>query len=141
MIARGQFVEWAVVHGQYYGTSKKEDRARKEAVRPDPGYRRPGGAPDPASGQRAIFVFILPPVYDELRRRLKERGEDRPEVIERRLKNARKEIRQYVHFDYLVVNDKLDRAVLELESIILSARCRIEARSPAIKPILKSFRT
>lgn len=141
MIARRQFLEWAVVHGQYYGTSKKEASEKGKTVDLILDIDVQGARQIRSSGQRAIFIFILPPVYNELRRRLQERGEDSAEVIERRLKNARKEILEYVHFDHLVVNDTLDRAVLELESIILCARSRIDVRSPAIQPILKSFRT
>jgi guanylate kinase len=141
MIARRQFLEWAVVHGHYYGTSKKEVSEKGKAADLILDIDVQGARQIRSSGPKAVFVFILPPVYYELRRRLKERGEDSAEVIERRLKNARKEILEYVHFDHLVVNDTLDRAVLELESIILSARSRIDVRRPAVRPILKSFRT
>lgn len=141
MIARQQFLEWAVVHGQYYGTSKKEASEKGKTVDLILDIDVQGARQIRSSGRRAIFIFILPPVYNELRRRLKERGEDSAEVIERRLKNARKEILEYVHFDHLVVNDTLDRAVLELESIILCVRSRIDVRRPAIQPILKSFGT
>jgi guanylate kinase len=141
MIARRQFLEWAVVHGHYYGSSKKEVAGKGKGVDLILDVDVQGARQIRSSGHKAIFVFVLPPVYNELRRRLKERGEDSAEVIERRLKNARKEILEYVHFDHLVVNDTLDRAVLELESIILSARSRIDVRRPAVGTILKSFGT
>jgi len=139
MIARKQFVEWAVVHGQYYGTSRKEIREKGESGDLILDIDVQGARQIKASRLPAVFVFIFPPKYSELRKRLAHRGEDKPEAIERRLKNAKREIRHYGDFDYVVVNNKLDRAVLELESVILSSRCRTEARKAELQPILKSF--
>ncbi len=140
MVAKRQFVEWAVVHGHYYGTSKKEIAAKGAAGDLVLDIDVQGARQIKARPSRAVFVFVLPPKFDVLRRRLKDRGEDNAEVIERRLRNAKREIRHYADFDYVVINDKLDRAVLELESIILGSRCRTELRMAEIAPILKSFR-
>lgn len=140
MIARRQFVEWAEVHGHYYGTSKKEIAQKAKAGDLVLDIDIQGARQIKSRPVRAVFVFVLPPMFDELKRRLKERGEDKPEVIGQRLMNAKKEIRHYVLFDYVVINNKLDRAVLELESIILGGRCRLDVRKPQIKEILKSFR-
>jgi len=140
MIAQKRFVEWAVVHGQHYGTSKKEiaQKGRSDDLVLDIDVQ--GARQIMSRLKNAVFIFILPPLFEELKRRLRERGEDKPAVIERRLKNAKKEIRHYALFDYVVVNNKLDRAVLELESIILSSRCRLDIRKPEIKTILQSFK-
>jgi len=140
MAAKKQFVEWALVHGHCYGTSKAEI-GEKGAIGDLILDIDVQGAGQIKSGPlRAIFVFILPPKYEELRRRLRERGEDKPEIIARRLRNARREIRHYADFDYVVVNNKLDRAVLELESVILGSRCRTDVRKAEILEILKSFK-
>ena len=93
-----------------------------------------------ASGIPAVFVFVLPPRFEDLARRLRGRGEDKADVIARRLRNARTEVRQAGKFEYLIVNDQLDRAVLELESIILANRCRRDARRTALREALESFK-
>ncbi|MGA2585712.1 MAG: guanylate kinase [Candidatus Aminicenantales bacterium] len=139
MIAKEQFVEWAVVHGHYYGTSKKEIASKGKNSDLVLDIDIQGARQIMSRRDGAVFVFILPPVFKELRRRLKERGEDRRDAIEERLRTAKKEIRHYVLFDYIVINNKLDRAVLELESIILGSRCRLAVRKPEIKSILRSF--
>jgi guanylate kinase len=139
MVRRNAFVEWAVVHGHLYGTSKREiaDAGKHGDVILDIDVQ--GARQVQALGLDAVFAFIMPPAFRELKRRLAERGEDKPEVIERRLKTARREIKDYTRFDYVVINDRLDRAVLELESIILSARCRLVARKARVAAILRSF--
>jgi guanylate kinase len=139
MIARKRFVEWAVVHGHYYGTSKKEVEEKRERKDVILDVDVQGAAQIRKKYKKAVFVFVLPPRFQELKRRLEERGADSPAVIRQRLRDAKKEIREYVHFGYIVVNDRLDKAVLELESIILSARCRLEVRKKNIRPIVRSF--
>ncbi len=140
MIARKKFVEWAVVHGHYYGTSKKEIQEKGEKGDLILDIDVQGAAQIRRTIKKAVFVFILPPRFKELRRRLEERGMDSPAFIRRRLRDAKKEIREYPHFSFIVINEKLDRAVLELEAIILSFRCRLEARRKDIRSIIRSFR-
>ena len=139
MIARKKFVEWAVVHGHYYGTSKKEVEAKRERKDVILDIDVQGAAQIRKKYKKAVFVFVLPPRFQDLKRRLEERGADSPAVIRQRLRDAKKEIREYVHFSYIIVNDRLDTAVLELESIILSARCRLEVRKKDIRAIVRSF--
>lgn len=139
MIARKRFVEWAVVHGHYYGTSKKEVEEKRERKDVILDVDVQGAAQIRKKYKKAVFVFVLPPRFQELKHRLEERGADSPAVIRQRLRDAKKEIREYVHFGYIVVNDRLDKAVLELESVILSARCRLEVRKKDIRPIVRSF--
>lgn len=140
MIVRKKFVEWAVVHGQHYGTSKREVEQKAKAGDLVLDIDVQGAAEIRKKYKKAVFVFVLPPRFQELKRRLEERGEDSPAVIRRRLQDARREIREYVHFDYIVVNDQLDRAVLELESIMLSTRCRLQVRKKDIQTIVQSFK-
>jgi guanylate kinase len=140
MIARKGFAEWAVVHGHYYGTSRREiaPRGRSADIVLDIDVQ--GAKQIKDAGIEAVFVFVVPPHYQDLVKRLRGRGEDKAETIARRLRTARTEVRQAGRFDYLVVNDRLDRAVLELESIILASRCRLEARRPVLRTVLASFK-
>ena len=136
-IAAGDFAEYARVHDNYYGTSKAE-------LKTDGGDKMldidvQGAAQIRQSVPEAVLVFILPPSYDVLRRRLEDRGLDSSQVISRRLVNAGDEIRQYDHFDFVIINDDLEQAVGELESIINSTRCRTDRRRERIKSILRGF--
>ncbi len=139
MIGRQAFVEWAVVHGHYYGTSKAEIvlKSRGSDVILDIDVQ--GARQVRERFPQAVSVFILPPKFAELKRRLRDRGEDDPATIALRLKTARREIREYKSFDYVIINDRLDRAVLELEAVILGARCRTSVRRRGIKAVLDSF--
>ena len=89
--------------------------------------------------KKAIFIFVVPPSFQELERRLKKRGDESPGSIKKRLEAAKKEIRHYPRFDYIVINDQLNDAAMELKSIILSTRCRLESRKKELVPILRSF--
>ncbi len=138
MARAGRFVEWARVHGHLYGTSRAELARRRERdiildidVQGARQVRRklPG----------ACFVFVMPPAARELRRRLEARGEDSPEALKRRLRDAGTEVRDYAKFDHVVVNDDLETAVGELRTVIAAARLRPAARSAVLRPILRSF--
>jgi guanylate kinase len=112
MVAESRFAEWAHVHGNLYGTSVSEiERARDEGKRGivfDIDYQ--GARQIKAKLPHAVGLFVLPPSMGELRRRLEGRASDTPEVIERRFAKARAEIENYAFFDYLLVNDDLERA-------------------------------
>ncbi len=140
MIGRQAFAEWAVVHGHYYGTSKAEIVRKSRGMDVLLDIDVQGARQIRERFPQAVFIFILPPKFAELKRRLRDRGEDDPATIALRLKNARREIREYESFDYLIINDRLDRAVLELEAVILGARCRTSVRGRAIRAVLESFR-
>jgi guanylate kinase len=89
----------------------------------------------------AVTVFILPPSYPALERRLRGRGQDNEASIERRLAAAGREISAFWHYDYAIVNDELDACVQELESIIRAARCRVPAVAEQARAIVNSFET
>ena len=89
--------------------------------------------------KKAIFIFVVPPSFQELEKRLKKRGDESPGSIKKRLEAAKKEIRHYPQFDYIVINDQLDGAAVELKSIILSTRCSLEFCKKELVPILRSF--
>lgn len=136
LAARDAFVETAVVHGFRYGTSKAEIRRQGRTADVVLDIDVQGARQIRRRVPGAVLVFVLPPSFDALRRRLRERGEDDAAVIKTRLRNARLEIREADRFDYIIVNDRLDRAVLELEAIILSARCRAGVRKRVVRAAL-----
>ncbi len=140
MVARRQFAEWAVVHGHLYGTSKREIASKSRSGDLILDIDVQGARQMMGSGIPLVSVFVLPPSYEDLVRRLRGRGEDKAEAIDRRLRNARAEVRQASKFDYVIVNDRLDRAVLELESVILASRCRRDGRRKALRAALASFK-
>jgi guanylate kinase len=139
LIDVNSFIEWAVVHGHHYGTSKREieRKATQKNLLLDIDVQ--GAKQVQEKHKKAVFIFILPPRYDELKKRLKSRGQDSPKAVEKRLEMAKKEIRSYPMFDYIIINDKLEEAVEELQSIIVSQRCLLDVRQKEIVPILQSF--
>jgi guanylate kinase len=139
MVRDRRFVEWADVHGHLYGTSRAE--LKKKGQRGDVilDIDVQGARQVRKKIPRAVLVFIMPPVFSELRRRLRKRREDRPADMARRLRDAAGEVRAYREFDYVVVNDDLETATAELRSIIVAARHRTGAMSGSLRPILRSF--
>lgn len=137
------FVEWAEVHGNFYGTSLAEiERARSEHKRGvvfDVDYQ--GARQIRAVRPDAISVFVLPPSMEELRQRLRGRASDDENTIERRFNNARDEIAQYGLFDYVVVNDDLERAKLRMRSIVEAERTRRVRMAPLAEQLLRQHRT
>jgi len=139
MIKEEKLAEWAVVHGGYYGTSRKE--IEKKGAQGDLilNVDVQGAQQMMERFKKAIFIFVVPPSFQELEKRLKKRGDESPGSIKKRLEAAKKEIRHYPQFDYIVINDQLDGAAMELKSIILSTRCSLEFRKKELVPILQSF--
>jgi guanylate kinase len=126
IIEENGFAEWAEVHGNLYGTSVSEidiaRTARKIGVLFDVDYQ--GARQIKEKFPDAIGVFILPPSMEELRRRLDGRGSDDAESRQLRFDKAREEIGHYPFFDYMIVNDELQRALAELRGIVLAEGCR-----------------
>jgi guanylate kinase len=139
MVKEGLFIEWAEVHGNHYGTSKSELKKETEDGDLLLDIDVQGAAQIKEKNIDATFVFILPPLFPELRKRLETRGKDSLPVILKRLENAREEIQHYKEFDYIVINDELDTAAEELKSVLMSQRYRRESREKEIVPILRSF--
>lgn len=137
MIKAGSFAEWAKVHEQLYGTSHREiDTARTVAqgVLFDIDYQ--GARQIKASLPDAVAVFILPPSLAELERRLRGRGTEDETTTQRRLKAAKEEIAHYGLFDYVIVNDEVNRAHEQLRAIVLAERCRRSRHAPACERML-----
>lgn len=139
MVREGRFLEWARVHGHLYGTSRAEieRKGRRGDVLLDIDVQGARQVRDRVPG--AVLVFIMPPAAGELRRRLERRREDPPEVVARRLRDAREEVRAYKDFDYVVVNDDLDRAAADLRAVLRAACLRASAAEDIVRPLLRSF--
>ncbi len=132
MVQADAFVEWAHVHSQRYGTSKRaiEDRmAQGSDVILEIDFQ--GAVQIKNIFANAICIFILPPSWEELRSRLERRGEDAPDVIELRLKNAAIEVAQAHKFDFVIINELFDRALFDLKAIVHSQRLKYSAQRRA----------
>ncbi len=140
LIRGNEFLEWAEVYGNYYGTARKfiDDRLSSgKDVLLDVDVQ--GARTMRRKRPDAISIFIMPPSYQVLRRRLENRKLDKDYVIEQRLKIARREIVQYKDYDYLIVNDDFDESVKELEAIILGSRCQMTSRAESAEAIVATF--
>ncbi|MDE0891519.1 MAG: guanylate kinase [Planctomycetota bacterium] len=117
-VEEGAFIEWAEVYGNLYGTLRAPMEAAIDAGRVFLVEIDVQGALQlRALGEDGVFVFIAPPSFEELQKRLVGRGTEGPEVVERRLKKAEDEYRERVKYDHVVVNDDLDKAVAEVRSL------------------------
>jgi guanylate kinase len=140
MVARDEFLEWAEVFGNYYGTHRgilEESRALGRDLVLDIDVQ--GARQLIQKIPEAVTVFILAPSRQILERRLRARGEDRDEVIERRLRDAADEIRRYSDYHYVLINRELDESDAILSSIVRAERARRTRIEEQIRPILESF--
>ncbi|HVP61233.1 MAG TPA: guanylate kinase [Myxococcaceae bacterium] len=126
MIERDEFVEWAEVHGNFYGSPQAAvDRAFSTGGIAVFDIDVQGGQSIQRRYPEAVLVFVLPPTMAELERRLRERGTESEDSIRRRMLAARSELEHGARaYDYLVVNDSVERAYAELEAIVTAERCR-----------------
>lgn len=154
-IQAGDFLEHAEVFGNYYGTSKNTVQAQLDAgfdviLEIDwQGALQVKALFDTAEidsaeaqhtqAQNVTMIFIMPPSKDALKQRLSNRGQDSTEVIERRLAGAVEEMQQYIHFDYLVINDDFNIALSELKSIIIADRQRTSRQQSRQQNIIASL--
>ena len=140
MIAAEEFLEWAHVHGKLYGTSRQQvaheishgrDIILEVDVQGAASVRRL--LPD------AVTIFILPPSLETLRKRLIARGTDSEEELELRLRNAPDELRNYRAFDFVIINENVERATNQLRSVINAERVRPSHQEDSIQTIIKNF--
>ena len=140
-IEDGEFLEWAEVHGNLYGTSKIETekiRAGGEDILMDVDVQ---GATQVRKAQPdAVTLFIMPPSFGVLEERLRGRRQDSDKVIEGRLDEARHEIHHYKDYDYVLVNDSVERTSELFKAIVLAERMRPHLLQDRIRPILDSFK-
>ena len=129
MAAQGDFFEWAEVHSHLYGTSRtavEQRLAAGEDVVLEIDFQ--GALQIKQLFGHAVLIFILPPAWDELRQRLTRRGEDQAEVIEQRMLNARTEVAQARHFDFVIINGLFETALFDLKTVVHSQRLRYAAQ-------------
>jgi guanylate kinase len=140
MVAAEGFVEWAHVHGHRYGTSRKmiEERIAQGAdVILEIDFQ--GALQIKKVFGNAVLIFILPPSWEELRSRLERRGEDAPEVIELRLRNAAEEMAQAREFDFVIINELFERALFDLKAIVHAQRLKFPAQRRARADTFKAL--
>lgn len=140
MVQAKAFIEWAHVHGQRYGTSKMaiEDRiAQGSDIILEIDFQ--GSVQIKKIFPNAVTVFILPPNREELHARLEKRGEDSPEVIELRMKNAETEMAQVDKFDFVIINDLFEQALFDLQSIVHAQRLKYSAQRRARAETFKAL--
>jgi guanylate kinase len=140
MIERGEFLEWADVYGHLYGTSSTQVERERAAghdiileidVQGAESIRQK--IPD------VVSIFILPPSFELLRERLLARGTDSADALERRMRGAPSEVEQYRHFQYVILNDDIDRASQQLASVIYAERARRERQEANLRSALEDF--
>jgi guanylate kinase len=142
MVRRGEFLEYARVFGKHsYGTPKKWlEESRKKNLDLVLEIDVQGAAQVKEKLPESVAIFILPPSREELERRLRSRGQDSGEEITRRLAQARDEIAAFGKFyDYCVVNDDMERAGREAQSIVTALRCSSARRRTRVDELLASF--
>jgi guanylate kinase len=142
MVARGEFLEWADVFGNLYGTSRPDtERALASGDDVVLVIDVQGARQVRRSGVAVRSIFVLPPSFGILEQRLRGRSKDSDEAIRRRLEMARQEVAGYCEYDYVVVNDRLDACVDRLRGIVLAERARCEAMRRHAEQIIGTFRT
>jgi len=141
MADAGEFLEHAQVFGRsWYGTPRRWlDEARSQRKDLILEIDVQGAAQVRQELSRALAIFILPPSVKELEQRIRERGQDSAEEIERRLQRARQEVKCFVEYDYAVVNDNLEAAGRKIQSIVLAARCEIKRDVEHFHEILRGM--
>jgi len=140
MVAAGDFLEWANVHGNRYGTSRQTIEERISSggdIVLEIDWQ--GALQIKQIFTDAILIFVLPPSLEELRARLERRGEDSPEVIELRLHNAREELAQANHFDFVIINEIFERALFDLKAIVHAQRLKFSAQKSARADTFKAL--
>jgi guanylate kinase len=142
MVGAGEFLEWACVHGNLYGTAKnqiiEEINAGADIILE---VDVQGAASVRQLLMDSVSIFILPPSYEVLKKRLIRRGTDSPEELAVRLRNAPDELKQYSVFDYVIINDEIDRAVGQLASIIYAERARCMRQESLVLEVIEKFKS
>jgi guanylate kinase len=135
----GEFLEWADVFGNLYGTAKADTERLLAGDDVVLVIDVQGARQVRLSGVAVITVFVMPPSYAVLEQRLRGRSKDSDGAIQRRLQVARDEIAAFVDYDYVVINDELTAAVDRLRSIVLAERARIDRMRPVARAVVQTF--
>lgn len=140
MIAAGEFLEWACVHGNFYGTAKSqilEQTAAGADIILEVDVQ--GAASVRQLLMDSVSIFILPPSYEVLKQRLIARGTDLPEELALRLRRAPDELREYSSFDYVIINEEVQKAAQQLASIVYAERARCMRQEGLVREVMKEF--
>jgi guanylate kinase len=142
MLQRGEFLESAEVHGNHYGTSQKwiaEARAKGLDILLEIDWQ--GAQQVRKAFPDAVSIFIVPPspVLKELEHRLRGRGQDSEEAIQRRLRDAREEISHVAEFDYVIINNEFEEARRDLAAVVRASRLKLSRQSARHPEIFRSF--
>jgi len=125
-IENDEFIEWAKVHNNYYGTPRhyvqETLKSGKDVILE---IDIQGARQVAESFSEGVFVFLAPPSMEELKSRIYKRGTETEDVIQTRMSNATKELEEIDRYDYLIINDEVENAVNKLKSIIIAERCKI----------------
>ena len=141
MIDQRAFLEWADVFGNFYGTSAHDTEAMvAEGQDVVLVIDVQGARQVKAHGMDHTSIFVLPPSFDVLERRLRGRSKDTEEQMQRRLNTARAEAASYKDYDYVVVNDRLEPTVVRLQEIIAAERSRVHRMRGVAEEIIRTFR-
>ena len=139
-LARSEFLEYAEVFGNYYGTNRSEfERAVRENKDLVLDIDVQGARQLKVAIPAAISIFVLPPSREVLEQRLRARSQDSEEVIQRRLKGAALEVRNYTQYDYVLINREIEESSARLASIVTAERLRVASMKEEVLPILESF--
>ena len=139
-VANGEFLEYADVFGNYYGTHQGFlERAHAEGRDLVLDIDVQGARQLKVRLPEAVSIFVLPPSREILEQRLRARSQDTEAVIQRRLKGAADEVRNYKQYDYVLINREIEPAVAQLESIVQAERMRRMRMEEEVRPILESF--
>jgi guanylate kinase len=137
---RGEFLEWAVVHGNFYGTSRRNvERELLDGRDVILEIDVQGAASIKQAGLDSVSVFILPPSFEVLRARLASRETETAEQLAVRLGNSRSEVEQYGEFDYVILNDEVERAASQLASIVYAERARRGRQESLARRVVATF--
>ena len=140
MAAAGEFLEWADVFGNLYGTSAADtERALESGSDVVLVIDVCGARQVRRRGVETVAIFIMPPFFEALERRLRGRSKDSEEAIQQRLRVARQEVAAFAEYDFIVVNDEVTAAVDRLRSIVVAERARLKCMRSAAESIVRTF--
>jgi guanylate kinase len=140
MIAAGEFLEWADVFGNLYGTSAADtERILESGCDVVLVIDVQGARQVRARGMETVAIFVMPPSADVLERRLRGRSKDSEEQIRRRLEVARQEVAAFAEYEYVVINDDVAPSVERLKGIVLAERAKLRIMRPAAADIVRTF--
>jgi guanylate kinase len=140
MVAANEFLEWAHVHSKLYGTARQQvEREISEGRDIILEVDVQGAASVRSLLRDSVSIFILPPSFEVLKQRLRARGTDSQEELDLRLRNAPTELKDYLAFQYVILNDDVDRAANQMAAIVHAERARLSRQEAQVKRVVEAF--